>query len=179
MVGDEFEAAQNQPQRSFDAWPEITAATRPLNMLDAQIPPLRGYYGAPHEVVLPPYPPSNFRRKTGSHRRRWQFAHYPMLGGIAFLAGVSLAATAAGFSLPASVSRTARFALSLHLSALLGAIIATTMAGVVAGCALYRVRTRDRRLVPDVPWGSFEAGPPERERGILPCSRSGLPGGGW
>jgi hypothetical protein len=53
MVGDEFEAAQNQPQRSFDAWPEIMAATKPLDVLDAQIPPLRGRDGAPHEVVLP------------------------------------------------------------------------------------------------------------------------------
>jgi peptidoglycan/xylan/chitin deacetylase (PgdA/CDA1 family)/glycosyltransferase involved in cell wall biosynthesis len=178
MVGDEFEAAQNQPQRSFDAWPEIMAATKPLDVLDAQIPPLRGRDGAPHEVVLPPYAPSNFGRNTGSHRRQWRFAHYLTLGGIAFLAGAALlAATTAGFSLPASVSRTARFALSLHLSALLGAIIATTMAGVVAGCVLYRVRTRDRRLVPDVPWGSFEAGPPDHARGILPCSRSGTVGG--
>jgi peptidoglycan/xylan/chitin deacetylase (PgdA/CDA1 family)/glycosyltransferase involved in cell wall biosynthesis len=178
MVGDEFEAAQNQPQRSFDAWPEIMAATKPLDVLDAQIPPLRGRDGAPHEVVLPPYAPSNFGRNTGSHRRQWRFAHYLTLGGIAFLAGAALlAATTAGFSLPASVSRTARFALSLHLSALLGAIIATTMAGVVAGCVLYRVRTRDRRLVPDVPWGSFGAGPPDHARGILPCSRSGTVGG--
>ena len=67
----------------------------------------------------------------------------------------------------------AQLSAALHLSVVLSVIIAAGLIGVTAGCAWYRIRTRDSRIVPRAPWGSFEGrywrdGPP-----ALPSSRSG------
>jgi cellulose synthase/poly-beta-1,6-N-acetylglucosamine synthase-like glycosyltransferase/peptidoglycan/xylan/chitin deacetylase (PgdA/CDA1 family) len=91
--------------------------------------------------------------------------------------GLALADLAGGFHLGALLSHAAQALTSLHLSAVLGVIIAAALVCTVAGCVWYRVRTRDRRIIPQTLWGSFEAraladGPPG-----LPCSRSGTFGG--
>lgn len=178
MVGDEFEAAQNQPQRSSDAWPELMEPANPLNVIDAPVPLPRSGSEMDRKAAGPPLAPPNYRRHAQPSRRDGRYDRYLIPGGIAILAGVALLAlTTAGVSWPGLFSGAARYLLSLNLSVLLSVIIATGMAGIVAGCVLYRIRTRGRRLVPAALWGSFEAGPPNFRLGMLPCSRSGRPGG--
>ena len=176
MLGDEFEAALNQSKYSSGYRYEMVAATQPMAVLDTRIPSPRGSFEVLPEMTGVVPKASDSRGNFGSHRRQRQSARYLVLGGVAFLTGVALlAATTAGFSLLAAGSRAARFALSLHLATLLGVIIATAMAGIVAGCVLYRVRTRGRRCACS-PLGEFVPGPPNFRLGMLPCSRSGLPG---
>jgi cellulose synthase/poly-beta-1,6-N-acetylglucosamine synthase-like glycosyltransferase/peptidoglycan/xylan/chitin deacetylase (PgdA/CDA1 family) len=178
MVGDEFVAAQNQRQRSFDAWSGLTASVNPLDVINARISLPRRGDEIDQEAAERLLVPSSYGRPAKAARRSRPYGRYLVPGVIAILAGVMLLAiTTAGLRWSAVFSGPARYLLSLHLSVLLSVIIATAMAGIVTGCVLYRVRTRDRRLVPNVPWGSFEAGPPNFRLGMLFCSRSGRPGG--
>jgi cellulose synthase/poly-beta-1,6-N-acetylglucosamine synthase-like glycosyltransferase/peptidoglycan/xylan/chitin deacetylase (PgdA/CDA1 family) len=176
MIGDEFEAAQNQPQRSSDVWPELTESANPLDVIDPQIPLPRRGSDVDQNAAWPPLAPLNYRRQPQSSRRGRRYGRYLIPGTIAILAGVAVLALAvARVSWRTLFTAAAGYFRSLHLSVLLGVIIATAMAGVVIGCVLYRVRTRPERLVPAAPWGSFEAGPANFRLGMLPSSRSGRP----
>jgi cellulose synthase/poly-beta-1,6-N-acetylglucosamine synthase-like glycosyltransferase/peptidoglycan/xylan/chitin deacetylase (PgdA/CDA1 family) len=84
-----------------------------------------------------------------------------------------LAALADGFRAGPLLSHATQAVVSLHLSAALGVIIAAALTGVITGCVWYRVRTRGRRIIPQRPWGSFEARASDDRRPGLPCSRSG------
>ncbi len=61
----------------------------------------------------------------------------------------------------------------MHLAVALSFIIAAGMIAVVIGCMLYRLKTRNRRITPDAPWGSFKGSYVDDGPSSMPSSRSG------
>jgi peptidoglycan/xylan/chitin deacetylase (PgdA/CDA1 family)/glycosyltransferase involved in cell wall biosynthesis len=177
--------APDQPFEWFIQTPRDAAPTKPLDVLDAEIPlPRRGGDNAAVPDVnyrgqVPDQSPVRISSsRPGKRADRAKFARSRVTASILFLAGLAFMVTVtAGFPARTTTAHLARFLLSLHLSVLLSFIIATAMIGIVAGCALYRARTRAHRIVPGVAWGSFPAPPGDEGRPRLRCSRSGTPGG--
>jgi cellulose synthase/poly-beta-1,6-N-acetylglucosamine synthase-like glycosyltransferase/peptidoglycan/xylan/chitin deacetylase (PgdA/CDA1 family) len=86
---------------------------------------------------------------------------------------VLLAVLAGRFHVGSLLSHATQAIMSLHLSTVLGVIIAAALIGVVTGCVWYRARTRGQRIIPRTPWGSFEARALDDGSPGLPCSTSG------
>jgi len=156
--------------------------TEPLKVFDAELSGSRGgshEAGTPEEDYREPglaaRPKPSYSGGDHSHdRRRAWFAFFDVIASVTLLAGlVALAVLTGRLHVRPFLSYVHQSVESVHMSTVLGFIIAAALIGVVTGCVLYRVRTRYRRIIPDAPWGSFEGrsldnGPPS-----LPCSRSG------
>ena len=160
---------------------EAAAVTKPLKPVNGEFhfPGRDNRQTVPEEsyrsLHVEERPQSAYSDGNGAHsRHRVPLWPFDIIAIIALLTEFAILADLTGLlDVQSFFPHATQYAVSLHLSAVLGFIIALAMLIVIIGCALYRIKTRNERILPDVPWGSFmgsslDYGPPS-----LPCSRSG------
>ena len=174
------------PQRAGLEALRALAVTTPRKELDAEfvIPGRnRREAGAPEASYLDlgldsrPEPPHSHQNRGHDRPGTWYTRLSVICSFLVLECLALLAVITNGFhASPPFLSHATQFVVSLQLPTALGLIIAAAIIVVVASCVLYRVSTHNKRITPDVLWGSFEGssldGLPS-----LPCSRSGtVPG---
>ena len=119
------------------------AATQPLEVLDVERlirrgrqPRIRPQASADRSPGAEA-PPLAQGRSGG---QRW-YMRYSVIIGFIVLECLALVVELSGFRLPPVLGQVMPVIIAMHLPAVLGLVIATAIVGVIAACALYRIRT--------------------------------------